>query len=83
MKTKIVPPSWNLSAVELELIDAVPTPNVGINYEYRLLNKDGEICSARKRVDFDGADYSNWGTGDDVAYICGCVAAKLGLVVAS
>ena len=81
MKTKIVPPSWNLSAVELELIDAVHTPNKGINYEYRLLNKDGEICSPRKRVDFDGDDYAKWGTGDDVAYICGCVAKKLNLTL--
>lgn len=83
MKIAIVPPSWNLSAVELELIDAIPTPNVGIDYEYRLLNSLGEICSPRKRVSFDGEDYENWGPGDDVAYICGCVAAKLGLTVAS
>jgi hypothetical protein len=82
MKLAIQPPATNASARELELIDAVHTPNKGINYEYRLLNADGEICSPRKRVDFDGEDYANWAAGDDVAYICGCVAKKLGLTPA-
>lgn len=82
MKIAIQSPAWNSSAVELELVDAAHTPNVGINYEYHFLNVNGEICSARKRVDFDGDDYQNWGAGDDVTYICGCVASKLGISVA-
>jgi hypothetical protein len=81
MKIAITPPASNLSAVELELIDPVWTPNVGINFEYRLLNFDGEICSARKRVDFNGSDYAAWGSGDD-SYVIESVAAKLGLTVA-
>ena len=81
MKISITPPTFNLSAVELELIDPNWVPNVGINFEYRFLNADGEICSTRKRVDFNGADYANWGGGDDV-YVIESVAAKLGLTVA-
>jgi hypothetical protein len=81
MTIAITPPSSNLSATALELIDPSWTPNVGINFEYRLLNSDGEICSPRKRVDFDGTDYANWGGGDD-SYVIERVAAKLGLTVA-
>lgn len=78
MKIAITPPASNLSAVELELIDPVWTPDVGINFEYRLLNAEGEICSARKRVDFTGDDYANWGGGGD-SYVIEKVAASLGL----
>ncbi len=81
MIATIIPPASNLSAATLELVDAVWTPNVGINFEYRFLNASGEICSARKRVDFDGADYANWGGGDD-SYVIECVATKLGLTIA-
>lgn len=81
MTIAIIPPVSNLSATSLELIDPSWTPNVGINFEYRLLNSDGEICSSRKRVDFDGADYAGWGGGDDI-YVIESVAAKLGLTPA-
>ena len=81
MTLAIIPPASNLSGRTLELIDPVWTQNVGINFEYRLLNVDGDICSARKRVDFDGSDYQNWPSGDD-SYVAQKVAAKLGLTPA-
>lgn len=81
MKISIIPPPFNVSATQLEIIDPVWQPNVGINFEYRFLNADNEICSTRKRIMFDGEDYANWGAGDDVAVIH-AIAAKLGVEVA-
>ena len=81
MKIAITPPSANLSAVTLEVIDPGWTPNVGINFEWRLLNADGEICSPRKRVMFDGEAYAAWGEGDDEDIIIRSLAEKLGLEV--
>ena len=81
MTLAIVPPASNLSGHTLELVDPSWIPNVGIDFEYRFLNTDGEICSPRKRVLFDGADYENWPSGDDV-YVAEKVAAKLGLSTA-
>lgn len=81
MKIEITPPVANLSAVTLEVLDPGWTPNVGISFEYRLLNSDGEICSPRKRIMFDGDAYASWGEGDDEDIIIRSLAKKLGLEI--
>lgn len=80
MKINITPPDSNLSATQLEIIDPQWTPNVTINFEWRLLNAEGEICSPRKRAELTADQYENWGSGDD-SYVCVCIAENVGLEI--
>lgn len=80
MKISITPPASNLSATQLEIIDPQWVPNVTINFEWRLLNEDNEICSPRRRAQLTEEQYTAWGSGDD-SYVCECIAENVGLEV--
>lgn len=82
MKITITPPAENLSACTLEIVDPSWTPNVTLNFEYRLLNAAGEICSPRKRAQLTPEQYAAWGSGDD-AYVARCIATNVGLTPAN
>lgn len=81
MKINIVPPATNLSATQLEIVDPQWVPNVTMNFEWRLLNADNEVCSTRKRAELTPAQYAAWGADDD-AYVCECIATNVGLTPA-
>ena len=68
-------PCYPAPAVSLKVDDGQVNLGVGANFQWALLDANGNIVAGPERMALTDAQYTAW-TGDD-AYVANCIAANL------
>ena len=83
MITPITPvPGWPKQGVSLRVDDGHVTLGDTTNFQWAILDEDGQITTGPARVALTPDQYTNWPAGEDDTYVMACVATNLGLTIA-